>query len=400
MGCVLAAQLNYAIPTYQQEVLLMEIRPQISLISSFTPRGIRAAAAQWPDIKDLPCQENSPHPIACELYAFMQEDVEGRDAVFMEPIAGKASTTSLLPTSALVAMANCEPKSDAIDHVAKQIFSHFRERRIKVCAIATFLPEIVAGRRLRQAENVVAALRFLIQVAVHISGMQNHPIKTIELVCGSRMAGIWPAVKLCGDGNDQSVDGGVNLHQCDFVANRMEPNEAMNRLLEILREVAQEAHEYQLSFALELEPGPMYVLNNLDAVHTLFKAILCDPMLRPCVGMNLDIAHWMMLGPSMTDLNREIIPGVRVRDTIIHAHISGHHPKGHLGDCDLLSHRDATEIMTWLQLLKELMSETELRQKQNLAPYSGFVSLEYEVAKNLDRVKTSLSALNDLLKKL
>jgi len=69
-----------------------------------------------------------------------------------------------------------------------------------------------------------------------------------------------------------------------------------------------------ITFAIELEPGPLYALNDMDAL-LYFRDSLVNKGLQSVAVLNLDIAHWELakLWPKLqTDhedklINREIL---------------------------------------------------------------------------------------------
>ena len=132
----------------------------------------------------------------------------------------------------------------------------------------------------------------------------------------------------------------------------------------------------------------------MHSLKSFCEAILDDPrysLLHGIIGLNADLAHWAMSG----DIG-EHLPAIR--DRIVHAHISGHHPTSHFGDTEL------TEEMTarYQPLLKHLrqlrsMEEVERRSVKHLPQYSGYISLEYEAAPDLAAVQRSLECVQSML---
>ena len=167
---------------------------------------------------------------------------------------------------------------------------------------------------------------------------------------------------------------------CNFIANRIDDGAAHQRVLANLREVIAglSDQERRVTWALELEPGPIFALRDWATLHALCTAIEADEMLSPYVGVNLDIAHWRM-ARGKTVSGRITPELVRSSDAVLgrmaHAHIAGHHDCTHLGDLTLDVLNDPLrDFGPWLDLLQDLPS---LGNRL----FSGHVSVELEAAK-------------------
>ena len=338
---------------------LANLRP--SLISSFSVNGIKEAAAHWPSaISNV------------ELYAFMQADADilpdilapSRDRIKRHTAAEKMA--ALLGNDGLVSL------------VADRINNAFNGKQI--VAIATFLPELMAMEKNTDAwKTAQEALKFLIQLSRDLNSRFSHKIETIELVAGSRIDGIWRGIR-----------------QSDFVyvANKLQQEKVFDRFFERIESVAEfAAKDQKIQLAVELEPGPLFCLDNRDNLE-LFCSRLAShktPMaIRQTVGLNLDIPHWALLSGIDVDW---VTAHDHVRSSIIHAHISDH-SSGHFGDNVLTSINPVTRFKPWLNLLSDLQKE---RGRRSLT-YSGFVSCELEACKNAAMVAECSAKLVDLLR--
>ena len=165
------------------------------------------------------------------------------------------------------------------------------------------------------------------------------------------------------------------------------------RLIDSLRYVVRETilnRKRDIAVALELEPGPLYCLRDYATLSSIAKTLEEDGDLSPCVGFCLDIAHW-----NQTDIGKkrdQVEANAAITNRIVHAHVSGHHAKGHFGDIPLLDLGKEDDIRPWLKLLSGLG-----RRDVKYPAYSGYVSLEYEAAKSRRLVIESLASLMDLM---
>lgn len=155
----------------------------------------------------------------------------------------------------------------------------------------------------------------------------------------------------------------------------------------------------RIRIAMELEPGPLFLLRNLASLERFASAIERhpSPLVRECVGFNLDVAHWWLCRDIRPDSD---LPG-SIRSRIFGAHISGHSSRGHLGDWGLdklearaqgggvaKSQRDA--YLDWLRFLAD----------ENRTPNaSNFVSIELEAASPDEDVFASIRTLEAWLTK-
>ena len=143
---------------------------------------------------------------------------------------------------------------------------------------------------------------------------------------------------------------------------------------------------------LELEPGPIYALRDWDTIRGLAAVLRNDPRLRDLAGLNLDIAHWRMaLGDEGVSLIRN---DPAVFNQIVHAHVSGHHPKAHLGDIHLRVLNKPEHFLPWLNLLSDIADE---KRSDGHPPNTGRVSIEYEAAPDRRIVRKSVRQLQLML---
>jgi hypothetical protein len=321
------------------------------------------ARRYWPDDSDL----------GCELYAFMQGELASWRRKFELP--ERATVVEFL--------AQLEQRMDVVDSCAAYIASRFPPGKTPIVAFASFIPEISGKPKSERAERSQAALRFLCRLALALRDV-GHPVGAIEAVAGSSINGIWRGAR------PQSPSA---LLPC-FQANILRGNEPLARLIAGLRAglepISDELRQHRLAIAMELEPGPLYVLRDWATLNEFCEQIREDPILCDVVGLNLDIAHWNM-APGVTPERVRATPNVMER--IVHAHCSGHHPQGHFGDACIFDLNDPATFVPYVDLLQEIAAG---RGDSGL-PFSGYVSVEFEAARSPALVRTSVERLKELL---
>lgn len=347
-------QLIYTCPEHRR------LRPAV--ISSFRTREVTEVRSRWPD---------DPLP-GVDLYVFMQAEVNQWLAAHEQP-GGPPNG----PNYAVKAMAELADDQGAIDEWAGRVCESFPPKELPVVAVTSFVPEVTSPQR-EAYERACCAVRFLLGMATALKREGHKDLRTVELVAGSRIAGVWPAR---GE---------------RYVATRLHADVARRRVLSILGRVMspyeKTPREGRISVALELEPGPMYSLRDWQSLVDLCEEIDKDPLLSQFVGVNLDIAHWRLA----RDITPEQVWDTPVvRDRIVHAHIAGHHRCSHLGDLPLGDLNQPEDFRPWIDLLNRIA--TDWRDPM-LPQFSGYVSLEMEAAKSRDLVTDSTKKLASLLR--
>jgi sugar phosphate isomerase/epimerase len=216
-------------------------------------------------------------------------------------------------------------------------------------------------------------MKTLVSVAAILIREKKHPFKTIELVAGSVIDGIWQGKDIEDAPGSEPV----------FVANWLDDRAARDRLVENLKEIAVEAKNAGIQLAIEAEPGPLYVIRDLDTVRELC-AMLDEPARADqyaSVGLNLDIAHWRLGGFDLA----ETLAYRGVCERIVHGHASdnGH---GHFGDVVLGKIGRLEDLEMWLAVLGSSCHN-------RIGVVCPWVSVELEAAKEWSMVAESLARL-------
>jgi sugar phosphate isomerase/epimerase len=259
-------------------------------------------------------------------------------------------------------------------------------------AFSTFIPEVFSDRE-SVAELGIAALCCLIDVADRLG------VKVIEMVGGSRIGAVRHSSQL----NYQS--------EPILNAQRLMASHGRELLVRRLVRVVEQAGlvpSKGVSLALELEPGPLYILNSLESLKYV-AARLSSPPLAGVVGFSLDIAHWVLAGMRAASLRET---AQEVLQHVIHAHISDH-GHGHFGDVaigevglGMTAHdpspaareRHLQAFEEWIDLLNAVCPRPEHGPSgDHSTRFSGYVSAELEATKGMHLVRKSLDALDQLL---
>lgn len=325
---------------------------RLSMITSCSVRGATQALSSWPKSVKF-----------AELYTFMHEDGK---SFFPRTLGGAG-----FPTREMGSM--CQDLRE-IRRIAEELANKFKEAGVTIVAFASFIAELTGeGAGAETAQN---AYLFLVRLARELQKLE-HPVKTIELVGGSLIDGVWPARIKLPKGTDLT-----------YVANILSPRKAITRLLKRLKPIALEALKCdgytardgalrttdKITLAVEMEPGPLFTLAGEGQLRTFASAVEADKLLRQVVGLNLDLPHWALLARlSVEDARRDPL-----FERIVHAHLSDH-GRGHFGDNVLEVVHQNSVFEPWIGLLKE---RNLLPPSDKYPAFSGYVSLELEACKS------------------
>jgi hypothetical protein len=207
----------------------------------------------------------------------------------------------------------------------------------------------------------------------------------VELVAGSRISAIYSAVLpdapypqlIAQTTSDREAAQNVVRNLYEALQRRGSTGKDAASLGSLLS-------QKHISLCLELEPGPLYALRDLDTLKTfcleLDRVATADTGGFP-VGFNLDIAHWRM-----ARIEPHAIPP-EVQNRIGHSHIAGHDMRGHLGDIRIAA-EDKDTFTPWLALLTQQFANTSRK-----ISFSGLVSVEFEAAKHAHDVFSTLQTV-------
>jgi D-psicose/D-tagatose/L-ribulose 3-epimerase len=125
------------------------------------------------------------------------------------------------------------------------------------------------------------------------------------------------------------------------------------------RQLAEYAETLGLQIALELEPFPLSLLNNIDRMVQFI-----DDVDHPALQANLDISHLVLADVAPQEIRK-------LRDRTIHVHISDCDGKVH---GDLPPGRGVVDFVSYLQEIKNLN-------------FDGAISIELEYSPEPDRIE-------------
>jgi sugar phosphate isomerase/epimerase len=354
-----------------------------SLISSFASEGVvlseagRKASKECAGfVKSSVVSDEPASKLPLELYVFMEPEIQAWK---------KCLDLKYMPDDAVGFLA--ELTDEAATRITRHLSTSLEKMHCDVIALASFIPEISCPDPIR--ERGVNAVVRLVKMA-HTLQTLGHCVSVVELVAGSRITGCIDSVS-----NEES-DLSVSFHP---------PEAAADILLSSLKDIVLSFDSMKVRLALELEPGPFFVLGNHKSLVSVAELIAkpdnwmngnddvsVGKKRSTQVGFNLDIGHWNIAGID-PDWVRYDDAAKLVRNRIIHAHLSGHHKTAHFGDIPLEnSYGECTispkDVHPWIDLLREINSEASRE-----LPFSGYVSLELEAAKHHHQVTCSFSRL-------
>ncbi|MCG8652365.1 MAG: sugar phosphate isomerase/epimerase [Pirellulales bacterium] len=347
-----------------------------SIISSFVTTGVT-----WHRLRSINSLLRRPGgcALAAEVYLFMAPEVAKWSSAWLKRSSAQGASKWEQEMSAVEFLASLSDSE--IREIASRLACNYHKMNIPIVALASFVPEITRPRSSVQGEQAVRAISCLIRFAQELQNL-DHPTRIVEVVAGSRVDGVRIDSQMKGD-----------QKKTKYFVELLAEEEARNRLVGALRSAVDATPGLtgnpSVCLALELEPGPYFVLRNWDTVCALADRLNGDEALRNIVGFNLDIAHWRLANIHHYQINRNDL----VKNRIVHSHIAGHHRCAHFGDIPPLDIQSCKEFRPWINLLREISKDSGNR----VPGFSSFVSLELEAGKNSQIVKKAIVDLEKLL---
>lgn len=342
-----------------------------SLISSFVTDGVlgtdEALALKRMEVYRTENYQNPPEQIAADLYLFMEPDAKQ----WVAKLGGSANGNEVgdtNPSFNVLEQLKPEYRQKAIDGIS----SYCDKVKTKPIAVTSFLPQISQPRE-SKFDAVDEALTALMCMSLSLAERFNRR-PTLQLVAGSMIEKF--RLKEPTDAHDGKyiIENGDFDKACDLV---------FQRIADCLERIELD-NKSELRIAFEQEPGPLFLVQDAKTIEDFVSKInSCEhKIIRDCVGLNLDIAHWW-LSPDISIEWYKSNPAIR--ECVFHSHISGHSHRGHFGDKSLKDVKDPLverEFKEWLKLLRD--------ESPNL---SGYVSVEHEAAKDPRSVVASVQTL-------
>lgn len=348
---------------------------QPALLTSFSTLGVT-----WYGHRLEPLRRSPRAGVPVEVYMMMEPEVEKWRAHFgddPQPAGGAAAVDFL---------ANLN--TERMGRIARELDRNIRFYGSHIIALASFLPEI--GRRPTRSNLGRRALSNVLRFGRILQKEFDHPVRCVELVAGSCIDALWTS-------RADPQETSEKKQETRYYLERIDPIEAGNRFLDSLTStfecLLQKDPDFDIPLAVELEPGPYFTVNGWEALEALAELLDRHPLLSPHVGFNLDVSHFRL--GNIPDRRLRAVPAIRQR--IVHAHLSGSHPRGHLGDIVPLAIDDFGVYEPWLQLLHDLTREA---RPKGMPRFSGYVSLELEAARDENVVRDGLEQLDWMLKRI
>lgn len=387
--------------------------PVRAVLSSFNAREVSQSIADWPD--------GIRH---CDLYAFMQGDANRllRSWRFLRPLMKKFTEFTLLAWLQTIYRASpieLRPwlqgktfgfkqrspslgvrmpilgarhrmsllASDVrrISRCADALACILRTINTEIVALSSFIPGL-ASHDPDLWHRSQGALLFLVRLASALQD-RGHPCRILELVAGSLLDGVWPG--------KEKEEGSV------YVANVLDREDAIGDFLNRLGPVAKEALTKNIGLAIELEPGPNFIINDLQSLDILCRHLnnSRNTALKRAVGLNLDVAHWSLAGITVERLDRGLWDQDHGKETdadyrsivgrVVHSHFSDHGP-GHIADVALGYIHKERYFRKWQQFLADHLAHKSTGDGRLRRPC---FTLELEATKTMKMVRDSLAVL-------
>lgn len=253
-----------------------------------------------------------------------------------------------------------------------------------IAAFATYFPWISSLDEVRRAVAVSAVVQTMrLAFGAVEKGWMDQPI--VEIVCGS-------VIESCDCDACRS-------EKRVFVAKRDEKTARLiNSLREIVNHLTLLFPSKPFALALELEPGPSYLLNSRNAVKAVIDEIRGDELLRNRVGLNLDIAHMRLANVRPKWLREN-----NLVSQIVHAHICDH-PRMHTRDQPLgtwTSTYSGRQFGDYLDLLFERAKNAPPaaeNSSDDMLPFSRAVAIELEGSNRISWIHRSVNRLSRMLR--
>ncbi len=344
----------------------MKLQP--ALITSFNVlRSLATPGISMDDVR-WPSREHGP-AIHADIYMMMETDVIAWNREFNRNVSNPSAVELMSSIT-----------SSQVSQIATTIQSNAEAKGVTVASLTSFFPSLSLSRD-HEEQNHFHVIANLMRIALRLGDAFGR-VPVIQMVAGSLISNI-------ATGEYKGSD--VLLAECgdreamfNLVLDRIE------KATEDLKNDSEfsESPLADLRIAFELEPGPIYLFNDLESL-----GLICDEIekrndeVSRMVGFNLDIPHWWIaenIDPSWIRSSDDL--AVRVRERVFHAHIAGHSERGHFGDMSLrrMPPRQIEIFQEWLDAVSEL-------------DQVDFVSLEMEAARSFAEVDESIDTLLEWL---
>jgi len=240
--------------------------------------------------------------------------------------------------------------------------------KTEVTALATYFPQISNPG---EEKTVVKALKKCTDIAHRLG------CRCVEIVCGTIVDSEMEKV------TETQEDGSKETKKIRVYCIG-ERRSKIQKLLDLLEELCDDAIKRDICFSLEIEPGPFHILNSGEALKTLFSELdKRDREFQEHVGVNLDIGHALMIEMDYP----EIYPLLRNHENrIVHAHISDN---AFVHFADLVpgafhSIQPGSEFDRWINLWRSIAQASPGFEQHKY--FTNTIALELECAPTIEWV--------------
>ncbi len=300
-----------------------------------------------------------------DLYAFSQDD--------MGQLAGDKRGRAPLDW-----MAAHADKPKAVRNLARKIRELCEQAGVRISTLATYFPEL-ANHDPDRATKPLAALRFLARLSDVLRAGEPDP-DTLRISAGSRIQGVWP-------GRPQKAGAGGQVFVANVMSRRTLGEAFLNRLSQLIGQIGAAS---PVRFAIDLEPGPLQLLNDWAALEWFAKQLNQEKFadtLGKRAGFHLDVAHWSFLAGIRPEKIRSQ-SGTAIRERILHATVSDS-GKGRLTPLPPGVLHDIAEFDRWLDLIEHM----NLEPRPGGLSFSGYLGIDLTAGKEESAVASAVEIL-------
>ncbi len=218
----------------------------------------------------------------------------------------------------------------------------------------------------------------LIQIASGLNTLRSQKIEVIEIVTGTRFHSVThrptpqPHGVFIVDFADRAQSQNQLVQSLETIVTGNGINDG---LLSLYKPNSTETDPVRPVLALEVEPGPFFLLNRIEPLSQIAKELQSRDALRKTVGINADLSHLRLVGIFPEVLSQPKYQ--HILHQITHIHLSGIFPRGHVGDVPPLEFQTPDEHLEMLEVIDEYFPKGNFSRLDR-----PLISLEYEAVRD------------------
>ncbi len=363
----------------RQEFRDLLLKPSLITSCSATRLGIVLNPDNWPQLLSR-----------IELYAFMHCDDElfGYDTAKLK--VGELPSVAKLFSD--IYRSQVRDADRWLRNLARRILAYAETANAQIGSVATHLPQLFSTNleRFSEAENALLAIARLTRFLP-----EKHRFRTMVLSAGNIVHGLFLGQE---EGDDE-----------DIILARLRPRRfarqlILKRLTSLCERADRDGVDRNFSFALELEPGPLFSISCYKDMHEMAKAIELsqNSSLKRRVGFNVDIAHCAIAGIDPDVLFADSMISNRICNFHVSDQGSAHFGDAPLGECMFCEeHSDKTrpsDLLTrWIEHAVKYAAKRQSGSMPASPSFSGSIAIELEAALHPEQAQASAEALCQLL---